>query len=451
MEEVASPTSPPAPADLLLPCPECDLVVSVGDPAPGQRLSCPRCAHPLVRHTLTDQTSPALAVTALVLLLVALATPYIGFGKSGLSETMSLLDAATRLVAFHDPLLGALVFATIVVLPGCFLLALLWVQFSLAGAPPGGSAPRPLPGTALLLRNLPRWRPWVMADVFAIGALISLIKIAGIADVKLLSGFWAYAGFALMLLFTLQRFQPLLLWARLSGPPHPPAQARPGVTAARQGLVGCEACGQLQPLGQHRCQRCAAHLHPRHTDSLQRTWALLITAALCCFPAHLYPIMITTSLGSAQPSTIIAGVLQFMQHGDWPIAMVIFVASVLIPFGKILTLAWLCLSCRRLTPGNLASQMRLYRITEWIGRWSMIDVFVVAIVVALVRLGNILSIEPGPAGLAFAGVVVFTMLAALAFDPRLIWDQQQQWNPSTPEQPTLQQERHAHEQNTRFQ
>lgn len=446
MEDAAPPTSPPASADLLLPCPECDLVVSVGEPAPGQRLSCPRCAHPLVRHTFTDQTSPALAVTALVLLLVALATPYIGFGKSGLSETMSLLDAATRLVAFHDPLLGALVFATIVVLPGAFLLALLWVQLSLANTPPGGTAPHPLPGTTLLMRTLPRWRPWIMADVFAIGALISLIKIAGIADVKLLSGFWAYAGFALLLLFTLQRFQPLLLWARLHGHPHPPEGARAGLTASRQGLVGCEACGQLQPLGQHHCQRCGARLHPRHTNSLQRTWALLITAALCCFPAHLYPIMITTSLGSAQPSTIIAGVLLFVQHGDWPIALVIFVASVLIPFGKILTLAWLCLSCRRLTPGNLASQMRLYRITEWIGRWSMIDVFVVAIVVALVRLGNVLSIEPGPGGLAFAGVVVFTMLAALTFDPRLIWDQQQQWNPST-----LEQERQTHEQNTRFQ
>ncbi len=116
--------------------------------------------------------------------------------------------------------------------------------------------------------------------------------------------------------------------------------------------------------------------------------------------------------------------LQFLQHGDWPIALIIFTASVLVPFGKIMALSWLCLAARRDAPLDMTAQMRLYRITEWVGRWSMIDVFVVAIVVALVRLGNLLSIDPGPGGLAFAAVVVLTMLAAFSFDPRLIWDRQ---------------------------
>ena len=164
--------------------------------------------------------------------------------------------------------------------------------------------------------------------------------------------------------------------------------------------------------------------HLPGASSLQRTWALLVAATLCCFPAHLYPIMVTTSLGHTQPSTIISGVLQFLQHGDWPIALIIFTASVLVPFGKIMALSWLCLAARRDAPLDMTAQMRLYRITEWVGRWSMIDVFVVAIVVALVRLGNLLSIDPGPGGLAFAAVVVLTMLAAFSFDPRLIWDRQ---------------------------
>jgi paraquat-inducible protein A len=128
--------------------------------------------------------------------------------------------------------------------------------------------------------------------------------------------------------------------------------------------------------------------------------------------------------------------MQFLSHGDWPIALIIFSASVLVPFGKIMALAWLCLAVRRGAPVDMHAQMRLYRITEWVGRWSMIDVFVVAIVVALVRLGNLMSITPGPGGVAFAAVVVLTMLAAFSFDPRLLWDRQPPSDaPSDPARP----------------
>lgn len=410
-------------AATLLPCPQCDLVLSVSDPGPGEWVRCPRCGHPLARHTVHDQTSPALAVTALILLALSLSFPYIRFEKNGVGEQMGLLDAATELAAFHHPALAVVVFATIVVMPACFLVALLWVHASLRRTRERDASP--LPGTATLVRALPRWQPWMMADVFAIAALVSLIKIAGMAEVVLKPGFWAFTGFALALLITVQRLHPLALWARLAGPPLAPPGALAGRTALAQGLVGCEQCGQLQPLtGPRRCQRCGARLHRREPASLQRTWALLVAATLCCFPAHLYPIMVTTSLGHTQPATIISGVLQFIQHGDWPIALIIFTASVLVPFGKIMALAWLCLAARRDRALDMAAQMRLYRTTEWVGRWSMIDVFVVAIVVALVRLGNLLSIAPGPGGVAFAAVVVLTMLAAFSFDPRLIWDRQ---------------------------
>ena len=422
-------------SDTLVPCPQCDLILSVAPPAPGEWVRCPRCRHPLARHTVNDQTSPALAASALILLGVAVAFPYIRFEKNGVSDQMGLLDAATQLAAFHHPALAVVVFATIVVVPACFLVALLWVHASLARA-------TPLAGTAMLVRALPRWRPWMMADVFAIAALVSLIKIAGMAQVTLKPGFWAFSGFALALLVTVQRLHPLALWVRLTGPPQAPPGTEPGLTAEEQGLIGCEQCGQLQPVDGHsRCRRCGGALHPRRPASLQRTWALLIAATLFCFPAHLYPIMTTTSLGNTQPSTIISGVLQFLSHGDWPIALIIFSASVLVPFGKIMALAWLCLAVRRGAPVDMHAQMRLYRITEWVGRWSMIDVFVVAIVVALVRLGNLMSITPGPGGVAFAAVVVLTMLAAFSFDPRLLWDRQPPSDapsdPARPATPTL--------------
>jgi paraquat-inducible protein A len=293
------------------------------------------------------------------------------------------------------------------------------------------ASPRPLPGSLFLARWLPRMQPWMMADVFAIAALVSLIKIIAMAHIQLLSAFWTFSGFALILLITVTRMNTIGLWQRLLGDLQQPPQARAGKTAQALGLIGCEWCGQLQPLGQsHHCHHCHSPLHERHPFSLQRVWALLITAILCCIPAHLFPIMITTSLGKTEPSTIIAGVMLFIRHGDWPIAVIIFTASVLVPFGKILALSWLCVASRQQQALDMNSQMKLYRLTEWIGRWSMIDVFVVAIIVALFQMGNILTVMPGMGGVAFSAVVIFTMLAAHQFDPRLIWDQQQQLPPT---------------------
>lgn len=404
--------------ETLVACPECDLVLRVSAPDKGQWVRCPRCRHPLVRPPEDRHLTPALAVTALVMLAVALSFPYIEFQRSGIGESMTVLDAATKLAAFHHPELGLLVFGTIVVLPALYLLAVLWIEFSL------GQRPR-LPGTRTLIRALHYCKPWMMADVFAIAALVSLVKIIGMAEVFLKPGFWTFAGFALFLLMVVQRVNPLVLWTRLEGPPQAPPALRPGLSARLQHYQGCEQCSQLQPIEHQHCDRCSARLHSRYPDSIQRTLAYLVAATIACFPAHLYPIMVTTSLGNTQPATIISGVLQFIAHGDWPIALVIFTASVVVPFGKILALGWLCLASRREKPLDMPAQMALYRFTEWIGRWSMIDVFVVAIVVALVRLGNLMSIDPGPGGMAFAAVVILTMLAAHSFDPRLIWDQQQ--------------------------
>ena len=147
-----------------------------------------------------------------------------------------------------------------------------------------------------------------------------------------------------------------------------------------------------------------------------------MAATLLYVPANVYPIMITTSLGHTEPSTIIGGVITLWQHGSYPIAAVIFIASILVPVSKLIAMAWLCLKVPRDGDLKSVSRTRLYRVTEFIGRWSMVDVFVVAILVALIRAGNLMSIAPGPAALAFGAVVVLTMLAAMAFDPRLIWD-----------------------------
>lgn len=198
-------------------------------------------------------------------------------------------------------------------------------------------------------------------------------------------------------------------------------------SAARQlGLVGCVACELVSvPAAADDpgfCPRCGERLASRRPRSLQIASALLITAAICYVPANLLPVLKTTTLGSTENDTILEGVMLLYNSGSWPLALIVLVASVMIPLGKIAALAYLLLGVRRGGVGKGHDQARLYHIVEIIGRWSMLDVFVDAYTVALVQLQPMISVAPGPGIMFFAAVVVLTMLAAEYFDPRLIWD-----------------------------
>ncbi|GLU30730.1 paraquat-inducible protein A [Trinickia caryophylli] len=198
-------------------------------------------------------------------------------------------------------------------------------------------------------------------------------------------------------------------------------------TAARTGLVGCHACGNVEPRvrpahGHQHCSRCGAALHLRNPDSIMRTWALLIAAALLYIPANLLPVLHTSSLFGDEDDTIMSGVVYFWVSGDWPLAVIVFVASILVPMMKLSVLALLAATAQQRSPWRPLERTRLYRIVERIGRWSMLDVFVVTLTVALVRFKSLAVITAGWGALAFAAVVVLTMLASLQFDPRLIWD-----------------------------
>lgn len=192
-------------------------------------------------------------------------------------------------------------------------------------------------------------------------------------------------------------------------------------SAMAQGLQGCPVCTAVGSSEATECKVCGSNLHAGVDNSIQQTWAWLITSVILYIPANFLPIMHTTFLGRKTENTIFGGVVTLWDHGSYPIALVIFVASVLVPLGKILVLGWLVISVQTGSTARMSQKTRLYRVTEFVGRWSMVDVFVVGILVALVQLGNIMTILPGAAALAFAGMVAATMLAAIAFDPRLIW------------------------------
>lgn len=193
--------------------------------------------------------------------------------------------------------------------------------------------------------------------------------------------------------------------------------------AAEQGLATCHTCGRLSPVSHGHCPRCDSPLHLRKPQSLARTWALLIAAILFYIPAMSLPVMRVSGFGGGEDSTILSGVVTFWEMKSYPVAIIIFTASVLIPILKILALGWLCLAAGGQLGGSSRALTLTYHITELVGRWSMVDVFVVAILACLVRLGSLMTITPGPAALSFAAVVILTMFSAMSFDPRLLWDQ----------------------------
>jgi len=198
------------------------------------------------------------------------------------------------------------------------------------------------------------------------------------------------------------------------------------LTARNAGLTSCHSCHFLcargKRPGDRLCPRCGASLHDRKPNSIARTWALVLAAIIFYIPANLLPITTVISLGTAQSDTIMSGVIYFVHSGMWPIALVIFVASVFVPLLKLLILIFLLISVQRKSSWRQKDRTVLYRITEIIGRWSMVDIFVVTILVALVHLGGLATIHAGPGAIFFGAVVVITIFAAMSFDPRLIWD-----------------------------
>ena len=209
-------------------------------------------------------------------------------------------------------------------------------------------------------------------------------------------------------------------------PPAATAVTAAAATGAGLGLLSCHVCGQVSravpSAHEARCPRCASPLHFRKPNSVSRTWALLIAAMILYVPANLLPMMKTSSLFGSQSDTIMSGVVYFWTSGSWYLALIIFFASIMVPLLKMIALIVLLVSVQRRSRWQREQRARLYRLVEFVGRWSMLDIYVVAVIVALVQLKALATIQPGPGAIAFGAVVVLTMFAAMTFDPRLIWD-----------------------------
>jgi paraquat-inducible protein A len=359
-----------------------------------------------------------------------------------MTSEATLFGAVRSLWSGDMRVVAAMVFCSSILFPLIELLALLYLLVPLC------TGKRPTRFNAVL-RVVQLVRPWGMVEVFMLGVLVTIVKMLSMADIIPGPGLFALAALTVML-GVVALFDPSGLWtirgqirsSRKAGVRWFMARPRPGrsprpvrtctpaassaITAQRAGLVSCHACGLVQTrmaLQAHqRCARCQHTLHERRPESLTRTVSLLLAAALAYLPANLLPIMHASTLGRPEDDTILGGVAYLWTSGDWPLAVVVFVASVLVPMLKLVALTMLAVTARRRSIWRVRERAGLHRVIERVGRWSMLDVFVVALTVTLVHFGSFAVITAGPAALAFAAVVVLTMLASHQFDPRLIWD-----------------------------
>lgn len=402
------------PASELVLCRYCDLLQQLPALQDGEEADCQRCGHELDARQRESAIRPILyAISALFMLVLTNLFPFVGMDAAGSHRDMDFLDTSAVLLSENYPWLAILVWLFIQAIPAFCMIAIVYLKLGMYIRLPA------LVQTARLLYAL---KPWSMVDIFLIGLIVSFVKLLTHFEISLGMSFWAFCIFCLLHLRTFQVVDRHELWSRIAPAPQPVQDKIAGETGLSQQLKVCNCCTALVPLEQPTCSRCGTKVRQRIPDSIQKTLALLFTATILYIPANFLPMMETVSLGDSIESTIISGIILMWQDGAYPVAIVVLLASVVIPVLKIAVMFWLCY----LTTLPLSERSQhgtwVYPVVDWIGRWSMVDVLVVAILAALVRFDALVGVYPGMGTFVFACVVIITMLAAMSFDPRLLWD-----------------------------
>jgi len=393
-------------------CPDCGLMQRLPRISRPAVVECVRCGHVLVSRTAGRVDLPlALALCALLLLLPAVASPLMSVSSLGAQRESWLATGARVLGEEGFRSLGALVLTCGILLPFLYTGALVWVLASLHLRSDSATG-------RTRLGWLYRWvlvlRPWMMLDVLLIGAFVAYTRLEAVAQVQIDPGGWCLLAATFVLLLALTQLDDRTVWSAL--PPH--------VDPPRPDAVSCTTCDLIvaDAASHARCPRCSARLHRRKPDSFRRTVALLLAGYLLYIPANLLPILTLVRFGDLERNTIMSGVFELIRNNLWPLAVIVFVASIVLPLMKLLGLTWMLLSIRAGSSRRLVARTRLFRTIDLIGRWSNIDVFMGSVLVGLLQFGALTSVHAGPGLLAFAAVVVITMFATITFDPRLMWD-----------------------------
>ncbi len=396
---------------------------------PGLDARCVRCGA-LLRQTWADplRVGLALNLSCLVLLTAGATNVLATVESAGARRTAGLFSGPAALVQNGLWELGALVLATTVVAPALVVGLSVYVLG-------GVRLRRPPPGLAAALAWRNRLRPWSMIEVFLVGYFVAYSKLGALAAIEPGLGLLALFGFMMATVAGDAVLDQQAVWEAIARrmPAQPGSSAHPAAPPSAPGpAAGLVCCGTCElactPTGPgERCPRCGAALHRRTPGSLARTAALTLSALVFYVPANVFPVLTVIQLGRGSPSTILGGVWALAADGDWSLAAIVFGASVAVPVLKILGLgAMLAVAARHGRPGRVHCHLRqlaaLYRVIAVIGRWSMIDIFMEAILSALVQFGAAATVTTEPGALAFAATVLLTIVAAQGFDPRLMWD-----------------------------
>lgn len=421
-------------SEQLIACHDCGCLYHKQPLDACERASCTRCKHELYRWhaggpTRRAETLAALTLGALLVYLLAQCFPIVTLNMGGITSSATLIESVGVLWNEQMQVVAVMVLLCAIVFPALELGSLLYVAVGLARR-------RRVRGLNLLLRIVQGARYWAMTEVLMIGILVTVIKMTSLARVEPHPGLFAFGALTILCALVM-RYEPKALWdladRLVPVPRHGRARAL-AAAAAQSGqsgdLVACRVCGLVNGPPWHRaasgaahCRRCHAVLYQRIPNSIGWTWIMLATAALLYIPANLLPVMYTRSIGGgAEGDTIMSGVILFWTTGSPGLAIIIFIASIAVPVSKLVALAWLNVTAQLRSRAVPLARTRAYRVVEFIGRWSMLDIFVVALTVSLVRFDALATITAGPGAIAFGCVVIVTMVASHQFDPRLIWD-----------------------------
>jgi paraquat-inducible protein A len=405
-------------------CPGCGLFQIVPALAANMRSSCVRCGLAL-RHSRADPLNHHLALTfaALVLFGIVWLAMLMKVSTAGIVHATTLDSGPLELVDRGLwPLALAVAFTTAFA-PLIKFIGTLYVLLGLKMR----TLPPNLRGVFRVSRRI---GVWAMLEVLLLGVFVAYTKLGDLVHIELGPAVYALGVLTVVVVWAELWLDPQAVWEEIErrGQTHAPMPEAPPIDL-RPGSAGCEGCGLVcvPAEGDGRCPRCGSVAHQRRPDSIGRTWALVIAAAVLYIPANVYPVLTVIQLGSGQPSTILGGVEELLAARQYPLALLVFFASILVPLFKLLALAGMMLATQLGRPEAGASVLlrertRLYFVVAWIGRWSMVDIFMESLLGALVQFGRAVTIEPGVGALAFCAVVFITIFAAESFDPRLMWD-----------------------------
>lgn len=402
-------------------CPGCDLLLANITDTEAQSSFCPRCGILLHKNKHNSvQKALALSLTGLLLYLPSNFLPLISFGILGTDTSASIYQATLSMFAQNQYFVGLVVIFTGLFFPLCTLACLFLVTLGLHCNRHYKWMPR-------LFRGYLHLSEWAMTDVFLVGILITIIKMSHSASIDFGVGFYCFLGLVFTSICAQAVVDKKMFWSRLDRQSRGHQLAFDATITENAALILCHSCRKIYPVTNSipsppHCSRCGESLHKRKDNSIARTWALIITAIILTFPANLLPIMEVEYFGAPDRSTIMDGIIYFFKDGSYGVGLVIFTASILVPLFKIIGLILILLSIHFRWKSWLRHKAVMFRCIQFIGRWSMLDIFVISLLCALVQFGFLSTINVAPAALYFTGVVLSTMFAAISFDPRLLWD-----------------------------